>query len=83
MQQPKKRQDIPLAETPSPDYRHLPTTKRKLFKDRPYTATAKDSSDYRVGFKDATEGKKTSFPSRSNVQGFREAKERRLTPKKK
>lgn len=66
-----------------PDYRHLPTTKRKLFKDKPYTATAKDSTEYKKGFKAATEGKNVSFPSRFAVQGFREAKERGLKPKKK
>lgn len=33
-----------------PTYSNMPTSKRSGFKDRPYTATAKDSADYREGF---------------------------------
>jgi hypothetical protein len=33
-----------------PTYSNMPTSKRSGFKDRPYTATKKDSADYRAGF---------------------------------
>lgn len=33
-----------------PTYSEMPTSKRSGFKDKPYTATAKDSADYREGF---------------------------------
>ncbi len=38
-------------EDPKPTYSNMPTSKRSGFKDRPYTATKKDSADYREGFK--------------------------------
>jgi hypothetical protein len=37
-------------EDPKPTYSNMPTSKRSGFKDRPYTATKKDSADYREGF---------------------------------
>jgi len=80
---PNKRPDTPLAETPKPDYRNIPTSKKSFFKDRPYTPTAKDSTDYRAGFEDAVLGKKKSFPSKSRIAGHQEAKQRGLTPKNK
>jgi len=78
-----KRPDTPLAETPKPDYRNIkkPTQIRSVRKD--YVPTAKDSVAYEKGFKDSVEGKNKLFPSRARVQGYREAKERGLTPKKK
>lgn len=77
-----KRPDTPLAQTPEPDYRNIKKTTRKGFKDVPYTATAKDSSDYKKGFTDAIAGKSKSFPSKSRISGYNEAKQRGLTPKK-
>jgi hypothetical protein len=79
---PIKRPDTPLAETPKPDYRNIPTSKKSFFKDKPYTPTAKDSTDYRAGFEDAVSGKKKLFPSKSRVAGYNEAKDRGMTPKR-
>lgn len=77
-----KRKDTPLSETPKPDYRNIkkPTQIRSV--RREYTPTPKDSIAYEKGFKDAVQGKNKLFPSRARVQGYREAKERGLTPKK-
>ena len=77
-----KRKDTPLAQTPEPDYRNIKKTTRKGFKDKPYTPTAKDSTEYREGFQRGLEGKNKWFPSESSVRGNREAKQRGLTPKK-
>ena len=77
------RKDTPLAETPTPDYRNIKTTKRRFFKDEPYTPTAKDSTEYREGFQRGLEGKNKWFPSESSVRGNREATQRGLNPKKK
>jgi len=77
------RPDTPLAKTPEPDYRNIPTTKRSFFKDKPYTATAKDSSEYRKGFERGVSGKNLFFPSSVAVKGFNEARQRDLVPKKK
>jgi hypothetical protein len=41
-------------EDPKPTYSNMPTSKRSGFKDRPYTATKKDSADYREGFNNPT-----------------------------
>jgi hypothetical protein len=78
-----KRPDTPLADTPKPDYRNIkkPTQIRSVKKD--YLVTAKDSVKYKKGFEDALEGKEKLFPSRARLQGYREAKERKLIPKKK
>jgi len=76
-----KRPDTPLADTPKPDYRNI-QTKRSGFKDRPYTPTAKDSTQYKEGFDRAVSGKKKMFPSRVSVKGYNEARERGLTLKK-
>ena len=47
-----KTKKSPLKqEDPKPTYSNMPTSKRSGFKDRPYTATKKDSADYREGFK--------------------------------
>jgi hypothetical protein len=75
------RPDTPLAETPQPDYRNMPDTKRGTFKDKPYTPTAKDSAEYREGFKRGVEGKNKFFPSKVSIHGYDEAKERKLLPK--
>jgi len=64
-----KRPDTPLANTPEPDYRYL-SYRRNV--------TAKDSSEYRAGFKRRMTGEKESFPSRSNRAGYMEAKKRGL-----
>lgn len=78
-----RRPDTPLADTPKPDYRNIkkPTQIRSVKKD--YVITAKDSVAYEKGFKNGLEGKDKLFPSRARLQGYREAKERGLTPKKK
>lgn len=87
MDQPKKekskvnRPDIPLGETPKPDYRNMPDTKRGFFKDKPYASTPQDSTEYRAGFQRGVEGKNTWFPSKVSVHGYNEAKERKLLPK--
>ncbi len=83
MLQPKKRPDTPLADSPTPDYRNIPTSKREWFKDKPYTATAQDSAEYRKGFERGTTGKHKFFPTASSVRGYQEAKERKLLPKNK
>jgi len=69
--------------TSTPTYKNIskPTQIRSLKKN--YVPTAKDSTRYKAGFKDAVEGKNKLFPSRARVQGYREAKERGLTPKAK
>lgn len=77
------RPDTPLANSPEPDYRNIKTTKRSFFKDKPYTATAKDSAEYKAGFERGVEGKNKLFPSNSSVRGAQEARERGLNPKKK
>ena len=87
MDQPKKekskvgRADTPLADSPTPDYRNMPNSKRGFFKDKPYTPTAKDSTEYREGFSRGVEGKNKFFPSKVSVHGYNEAKERKLLPK--
>ena len=82
MLQPKKRPDTPLADSPTPDYRNIPTSKREFFKDKPYTATSQDSAEYRKGFERGIEGKNKIFPSVVSIRGYQEAKERKLLPKK-
>jgi hypothetical protein len=69
--------------TSTPTYKNIakPTRIRTVKKD--YVPTAKDSTRYEKGFKDAVEGKNKLFPSRVRVQGYREAKERGLAPKAK
>ena len=89
MDQPKKekskvnRPDTPLADSPTPDYRNMPDTVRGRFfsKDKPYTPTAKDSTEYREGFSRGVDGKNKFFPSKVSVHGYNEAKERKLLPK--
>ena len=87
MDQPKKekskvnRPDTPLADSPTPDYRNMPDTKRGFFKDNPYTPTAQDTTEYKEGFARGVEGKNKFFPSKVSVHGYNEAKERKLLPK--
>ena len=76
-----KGRDIPLSETPKPDYRNMPDTKRGTFKDKPYTPTAKDTLEYEAGFERGTKGKSKFLPSRVSIHGYKEAKERKLLPK--
>lgn len=78
-----KRPDTPLAETPKPDYRNIKKSTEIRMVKKDYVPTAKDSVAYEKGFKDSLEGKRKLFPSRARVQGYREAKERGLNPKKK
>jgi hypothetical protein len=67
--------------TATPNYKNIkkPTQIRSVRKT--YVPTAKDSTRYEAGFKDAMKGKDRLFPSRARLQGYREAKERGLTPK--
>ena len=85
MDQPKKekvkRPDTPLADSPTPDYRYMPDTKRGFFKDKPYTPTAQDTIEYKEGFSRGVEGKNKFFPSKVSVHGYDEAKARKLFPK--
>jgi hypothetical protein len=69
--------------TTTPTYKNIakPTRIRSVKKD--YVPTAKDSTRYKKGFEDAVKGKNKLFPSRARIQGYREAKERGLTPKAK
>lgn len=78
-----KGRDIPLAETPKPDYRNMPNTIRGTFKDKPYTSTKQDTIEYEEGFKRGIEGKNKWFPSKVSVHGYKEAKERNLLSKQK
>ena len=73
--------DYPLSETPKPDYRNMPDTVKGVFKDRPYMSTAKDTVEYNEGFERGVTGKNKFFPSKVSVHGYKEAKERKLTPK--
>lgn len=86
MQQPKKRPDTPLAETPKPNYGNMKTTKRSFFRERPYTPTAQDSISYKQGFDKAVKGKNipTSYnmKSKQEMRGYEEAVKRGLTPKR-
>lgn len=89
MDQPKKdkskvnRPDTPLADSPTPDYRNMPDTIRGgLFsKDKPYVSTAQDTVEYKKGFERGLSGDNKFFPSRVSLHGYKEAKERKLTPK--
>ena len=81
------RPDTPLAESPTPDYSNMKTTKRGFFKDKPYTPTAVDSSYYRQGFDRAVQGK-SSLPAydmktKQGMRGYEEATKKGLNPKKK
>lgn len=69
--------------TATPNYKNIkkPTQIRSVRKD--FVPTAKDSTRYESGFKDAMKGKNKLFPSRARLQGYREAKERGLAPKAK
>jgi hypothetical protein len=69
--------------TPTPTYKNIskPTKIRSVRKD--YVPTAKDSTRYEAGFKEAIQGKNKLFPSRAKLQGRAEAKERGLTPQAK
>jgi hypothetical protein len=66
MLQPKKRPDTPLAQTPEPKitYKNLgiarSATNNEEGRDTNTPATAKDSADYRLGFKIGLKGKKVS-----------------------
>lgn len=71
-----KGRDIPLSETPTPDFRYIPNAKKGLLKDKPYTATAEDSTQYKEGFKRKVEGGNKWFPSRLSTKGYKEAKDR-------
>lgn len=81
MQQPKKRPDTPLSETPKPDYRNIKKSTKIRVVKKGYVPTAKDSTDYRAGFNDAIKGKNKLFPNRAHVSGYNEAKERKLSKK--
>jgi len=63
-QPPKKRPDTPLAMTPKPTYKNLglarSATNNAEGRDTNYPATAKDSADYRTGFKMGLQKKKVS-----------------------
>ena len=67
----------------TPTYKNIskPTKIRSVKKD--YVPTAKDSTRYEAGFKEAIQGKNKLFPSRAKLQGRAEAKERGLAPKAK
>jgi len=65
-------------EDPKPTYSNMPTSKRSGFKDRPYTATKKDSTDYREGFKNPN----TLFSSRIKNAGRIEAIKAKKSPLK-
>lgn len=69
--------------TSTPTYKNIskPTKIRSVRKT--YVPTAKDSTRYEAGFKEAIQGKNKLFPSRAKLQGRAEAKERGLTPKAK
>jgi hypothetical protein len=69
--------------TSTPTYKNIskPTKIRSVKKD--YVPTAKDSTRYEAGFKEAIQGKNKLFPSRAKLQGRAEAKERGLAPKAK
>jgi hypothetical protein len=93
MDQPKKekskvnRPDTPLAESPTPNYDNMKTTKRSGFKDKEYIPTARDSSYYKQGFDMALKGK-SSIPAydmktTQGLRGYEEATKRGLNPKKK
>jgi hypothetical protein len=65
-------------EDPKPTYSNMPTSKRSGFKDRPYTATKKDSADYREGFNNPNK----LFSSRIKNAGRIEAMKNKRSPLK-
>lgn len=69
--------------TSTPTYKNIskPTKIRSVRKT--YVPTAKDSTRYEAGFREAIQGKNKLFPSRAKLQGRAEAKERGLAPKAK
>jgi hypothetical protein len=69
--------------TSTPTYKNIskPTKIRSVKKS--YVPTAKDSTRYEAGFKEAIQGKNKLFPSRAKLQGRAEAKERGLASKAK
>jgi hypothetical protein len=87
MQEKPKRPDTPLAETPTPNYSNMKTTKRSGFKDKPYTPTATDSSYYKQGFERAVKGKSSlaayDMKTKQGMLGYEEATKRGLNPKRK
>jgi len=76
----KKKQSVQVP--PTPDYRNLGTTRKMVFTEKPYTPTAKDSAEYKMGFNNRITGGKKIFPSMNSVLGYNEAKERGLNKKK-
>jgi hypothetical protein len=82
-----KRKDVPLGDTPKPDYSNMKTTKRGSFKDKPYTPTAVDSSYYKQGFDMALKGKSVipayDMKTEQGMRGHEEATKRKLNPKNK
>jgi hypothetical protein len=84
---PITRKDVPLGDTPKPDYSNMKTTKKGSFKDKPYTPTAVDSSYYKQGFDRAVQGKGSlpayDMKTQQGMRGYEEATKRKLTPKKK
>jgi hypothetical protein len=70
-----------------PDYSKMITVKRGMFKDKPYTPTARDSSYYKQGFNMAVQGKSVipayDMKTRQGMSGYYEATGRGLNPKNK
>ena len=92
MDQPKKdkvkRPDTPLADSPTPDYSNMKTTKRTWFKDKEYTPTAQDSASYKQGFNLSVEGRSPAdlgydMKTTQGLRGYQEAIDRGLNPRKK
>tara|TARA_R110000868_G_scaffold16109_2_gene72994 strand:+ start:1512 stop:1769 length:258 start_codon:yes stop_codon:yes gene_type:complete len=85
MDQPKKdkskRPDTPLADSPTPDYSDMITTKRTWFKDKEYTPTAQDTAYYKQGFNMALKGKSVipayDMKTKQGMAGYYEAKKKK------
>jgi hypothetical protein len=61
-------------EDPKPTYSNMPTSKRSGFKDRPYTATKKDSADYREGYNNPNRLTTSMFKTAGRMEAIKAKK---------
>jgi hypothetical protein len=61
-------------EDPKPTYSNMPASKRSGFKDRPYTATKKDSANYREGFNNPNRLTTNMFKTAGRIEAIKTTK---------
>jgi hypothetical protein len=61
-------------EDPKPTYSNMPTSKRSGFKDRPYTATKKDSANYKEGFNNPNKLTTNMFKTAGRMEAIKARK---------